>query len=73
MKKLSDSVLKKIEKEYPKGTRIRLIRMEDPFAPPPGTEGTVQYVDGIGGIAVEWDNGSCLGVFYGFDKFEKVL
>lgn len=53
MKKLSDSVLKMIEKEYPKGTRIRLISMNDPFAPPPGTEGTVQYVDSIGGIAVE--------------------
>ena len=31
---------------YPPGTRMELISMDDPYAPvPPGTRGTVQYVD----------------------------
>ena len=37
------------KKQYPPGTRIQLIEMEDPFAPvPSGTSGTVKMVDDIG-------------------------
>ena len=36
------------KKQYPPGTRIELIEMEDPFAPvPSGTRGTVKAVDDI--------------------------
>ena len=47
-----------LEGQYPVGTRIVLGAMDDPQAPPPGTKGTVRYVDGLGQIGVEWDNGS---------------
>ena len=40
----------KIYKEmYPKGTRLELISMEDPYAPiEAGTQGTVEFVDDMG-------------------------
>ena len=42
----------KVYKEmYPKGTRIELIDMDDPYAPIEcGTKGTVEFVDDIGQI-----------------------
>lgn len=53
---------KLIKEQYPKGTRIMLKQMDDVQAPPFGTLGTVQGVDGIGNILVQWDNGSTLSV-----------
>lgn len=41
---------KRYKEQYPKGTRLELISMEDPQAVPPGTRGTVQFVDDIGSI-----------------------
>jgi len=46
--------------------------MEDPFAPPIGTLGTVIGVDDIGSILVNWDNGQSLNVLYGIDKIMKL-
>ena len=57
---------------YPKGTRVRLIFMDDIQAPPSGTEGTVEYVDDIGTIHVHWDNGSGLGLAMGADQCELI-
>lgn len=37
-----------LRSEYPDGTRVRLVKMDDVQAPPIGTEGTVVGVDGIG-------------------------
>ena len=59
----------KIRAMYPKGTRIRLGCMEDPQAVPPGTMGTVQGVDDIGQIQMEWDNGRSLSLIPGVDDF----
>ena len=39
-----------IRRQYPVGTRIILNHMDDSQAPPPGTKGTVAYVDDIGQI-----------------------
>lgn len=47
-----------IRRQYPVGTRIILNHMDDSQAPPPGTKGTVAYVDDIGQIGVKWDTGS---------------
>lgn len=33
-----------MKKRYPKGSRVELIKMEDPYAPPKGTQGTVTWV-----------------------------
>lgn len=50
------------KKQFPAGSRVRLESMDDPKAPPIGTEGTVLGVDAIGSIMVSWDNGSSLSV-----------
>ena len=60
--------IERVKEQYPKGTRVELIRMEDPQAPPVGTRGTVISVDDIGSILVKWDNGSTLGVVLGEDQ-----
>ena len=57
---------------YPKGTRVELIKMDDVQAPPLGTQGTVTGVDDIGTIMVDWDNGSKLGVVLGEDICRKI-
>lgn len=55
------------------GTRIRLLQMADPAAPPVGTEGTITYIDSLGDIGVDWDNGSGLKVvFVAGDEVERV-
>lgn len=51
-----------VKEQYPIGTRIILKQMDDIQAPPFGTLGTVQGVDGIGNILVQWDSGSTLSV-----------
>ena len=67
MKNISKELLDDLRERYTKGTRVELIRMEDPQAPPVGTKGTVTAVDDIGTIHVNWDNGSSLGIAYGAD------
>lgn len=42
--------------------------MNDDYAPPPGTRGTVLYVDDIGTVHVRWSTGSSLGIAYGEDE-----
>lgn len=65
--------ISRLKKEYPAGTRIRLLKMEDAYTKIPlGTLGTVTGVDDIGTIHCQWDNGSSLGVAYGEDECEKV-
>ena len=65
-------ILEKLREEYPPGTRVELIRMEDIQAPPTGTQGTVIGVDDIGSIMISWDNGSSLSVVYGEDSCRKL-
>ena len=60
--------IERLREQYPKGTRVELIRMEDPQAPPVGTKGTVIGVDDIGTIHVKWDTGSMLGIAFGEDQ-----
>ena len=50
----SKEVVERIRKEFPSGTRVELLRMDDPQAPPIGTQGTVLGVDDIGSIMVAW-------------------
>ena len=69
---MNDEQVRGIKKMYPKGTKIKLIYMEDDYAVPSGTIGTVDYVDDIGTIFMNWENGGSLGLVYGVDKFEKI-
>ena len=68
MKNISKKLLEDLRERYPEGTRVELVRMEDPQAPPVGTKGTVTAVDDIGTIHVKWDTGSTLGIAYGEDQ-----
>lgn len=61
-----------IKRNYPAGARIELIKMDDPQAPPKGTNGTVICVDDAGDILVNWDNGSSLNVVYGVDIVRRI-
>ena len=49
-----------IRRQYPVGTRIILNHMDDSQAPPPGTKGTVAYVDDIGQIGAKHKHSSSL-------------
>jgi hypothetical protein len=65
-------IVEKLKKEFPKGTRVLLVEMDDVQAPPIGTKGTVIGIDDIGSIMVAWDNGSSLNVIYNVDKCIKI-
>lgn len=68
----SRETVEHIRKEYPTGTRVELLRMDDVQAPPIGTLGTVLGVDDTGSLLMRWDNGSGLNVVYGEDLVRKV-
>ena len=68
MRVISKEVLQALRGRFPKGTRVELLKMDDPQAPPIGTKGTVRGVDDIGSIMVAWDNGGSLSVAYGEDE-----
>ena len=70
MNRLMREELAALRKRYPRGCRVKLIRMNDPYcrALKPGMMGTVTHVDDIGTIHVAWDCGSTLGVIYGVDS-----
>ena len=61
-----------LRKQYPKGTKIELLEMDDVQAPPVGTVGTVQGVDDLGSLLVRWENGSSLSVIDGVDRVKKI-
>lgn len=68
MTAISKEKLEYLRKTYTPWTRVRLEYMDDIQAPPIGTSGTVNGVDDIGNIMVNWDNGSSLSVVYGIDR-----
>ena len=72
MKIITKAKVDELNQQYPTGTVVKLVKMDDSQAPPPGTKGTVRYVDDIGTIHVSCETGSSLGVVYGMDKIEKV-
>ena len=68
----SRETVEHIRKEYPRDTRVELLRMDDIQAPPIGTQGTVLGVDDTGSLLMRWDNGSGLNVVYGEDLVKKL-
>ena len=64
----SKEIVEQVRSQYPVGTRVELVQMDDVQAPPNGTKGTVWGVDDTVSIMVRWDNGSSLNIVYGEDK-----
>lgn len=73
MRVISKEALQALRERFPRGTRVELVKMDDPQAPPVGTKGTVRGVDDIGSILVAWDNGCGLSAAYGEDICRKLL
>lgn len=72
MKFTKKEIVEQLRQEFPSGTRVELLKMDDKQAPPIGTLGTVYGVDDMGSIMVKWDNGCGLNVVYGADKCRKI-
>ena len=72
MKFPSKNIVEKVRSEYPIGTRVELVKMDDVQAPPVGTKGTVRGVDDTASLLVDWDNGCGLNVIYCIDKVHKI-
>ena len=66
---LTSKQVERIRRSYPPGTRIQLASMDDSQGVPPGTCGTVVYVDDAGQIGMKWDNGRSLSLVPGVDSF----
>ena len=62
MKLPNKEALARLREEYPAGTRVELLHMDDAQAPPVGTKGTVLTIDDLGSLIMRWDNGSGLNV-----------
>jgi len=72
MKIANREMVAALRSRYPAGTRVELISMNDPQAPPAGTKGTVRGVDDIGSILISWDNGSGLNAIPGEDVIKII-
>ncbi|MDD3899148.1 MAG: DUF4314 domain-containing protein [Syntrophomonadaceae bacterium] len=73
MKQIHPEMLKAIRSYYPPGTRMALVRMDDPYTRlKPGDQGGVSFVDDTGTVFVDWDSGSHLGVVFGEDGIIKI-
>ena len=69
----TQEIVHTLRRRFPKGTRVELIRMNDPYTSlKPGDLGTVDFIDDAGTIFCLWDNGSSLGVVYGEDEIRAV-
>lgn len=70
----SRELVEHIRTLYPKGCRVELISMDDPYRQmPPGLKGTVRSVDDMATVHIAWDNGSSLGAAYGVDHIRKII
>ena len=58
-----------LQERYPSGTKVELLGMDDPQAPPMGTRGEVMGVDDAGQLLVRWETGSSLSLIPGVDSF----
>ena len=68
----SKETVDRVRRQYPKGARVELVRMDDRQAPPIGTKGTVLGVDDTGSLLMRWDNGSGLNVLSCEDVARKI-
>ena len=70
--KLTRQGIEELRQNYPPGTRIELIHMDDKWAVAKGTRGTVTQVDDAGTIHMKWDNGRTLSLCSDADSFRTL-
>ena len=58
-----------LRERYPRGTKVELLGMDDPQAPPTGTMGEVMGIDDAEQLLVRWETGSSLSLIPGVDSF----
>ena len=58
-----------LRERYPHGTRVELLGMDDPQAPPIGSMGEILGVDDAGQLLVRWETGSSLSLIPSVDSF----
>ena len=69
----SKAVVDRIKAEYPAGTKVELLHMNDPYREmPAGMIGTVTCVDDSGTVFCRWSNGCALGLVCGEDSYRKI-
>ncbi len=66
------AMVERVRAEYPPGTKVELLSMEDAQAPPVGTIGEVLAVDDTASLIMRWQNGSGLNVLFGIDRVYKI-
>ena len=65
--------VKRVREMYPKGARVELVSMSDPYTTlKSGDLGKVDFVDDTGSVFVDWDCGSTLGVVYSVDQIKLI-
>jgi len=69
---LSREQIAALRGQYPRGTRVELLCMDDPQAPPAGTRGEVMGIDDAGQLLVRWETGSSLSLIPDVDSFRIV-
>ena len=70
---ISAGYLKSIKDRFPKGARVECIHCADIYHPiESGEKGTVNYVDDIGTIHINWDNGRTLGICLEEDSIKRI-
>ena len=69
MKWPSMEQIERLRKQYPAGTVVELLEMQDSQAPPTGILGMVWGVDDAGSILCRWQNGSSLSLIPEVDSF----
>ena len=58
-----------LQRQYQRGTKVELLGMDDPQAPPTGAMGEVMGVDDAGQLLVRWETGSSLSLIPDVDSF----
>lgn len=64
--------IESMRRRYPAGTRVKLNSMTGESRMPAGLEGSIQFIDDIGDLHVDWDNGSTLALIPGEDSFSVI-